>query len=161
MFMKLRGQIAFSIFALLLGSQWLVAQGPTYKPGEYPAPRYPQLKSSYTLQDLMPIARGLVRSPYQNYHMAGYAIQPGHKVLIVVPGRIDHLVPEAIVQAIREMGGQADLVYTYGSLLPPGQLPIQNAAREAHSIIGRSGEPPTGFARPTVLRLAETGGSGE
>ena len=75
-------------FVLLAGSQRLAAQNPVYKPGEYPAPRYPQVKQSYTVEDLVPIAREVVRRPYMSAFLkAGYNVQQGHKALIVVPPR--------------------------------------------------------------------------
>ena len=98
-------QFAIFIFAMLVlvGPPGLQAQGgPVYKPGEYPAPRYPQLKANYTIEDLLPIAREVVRKPYQAAFLkAGYNIQKGDKALIVVPGHFDNLVIESLIRAIR------------------------------------------------------------
>ena len=48
----------YAVPALLVfftaGSLLLNAQAPVYKPGEYPAPRYPKLPKNPTVEDLMP-----------------------------------------------------------------------------------------------------------
>ncbi|HEY7679405.1 MAG TPA: hypothetical protein VIC04_02730, partial [Terriglobia bacterium] len=126
-----------SLFAFLAGSQWLAAQMPVYRPGEYPAPRYPQIKANYTMDELVAMAREVVRRPYQNAFLkAGYNIQPGHRALIVVNGDFDRTVMEALVRAIQEAGGQADVVMTYGQKRDPNYLAIEHAYREANGILG-------------------------
>src|SRR5262245_50072348 len=93
----------------LMGARPVAAQAPVYKPGEYPAPRYPKLKEHYTVEDLMPIARELVRRPYaDSFLLAGYNIRDGQRALIVVPRNFDRLVLDAITRAIHERGGQVD-----------------------------------------------------
>jgi hypothetical protein len=156
-----------SLFAFLAGSQWLAAQMPVYRPGEYPAPRYPQIKANYTMDELVAMAREVVRRPYQNAFLkAGYNIQPGHRALIVVNGDFDRTVMEALVRAIQEAGGQADVVMTYGQKRDPNYQAIEHAYREANGILGGGGGagegtsavPGGGFGRSTVLRLAENNG---
>ncbi len=114
-------QAIVSSFLLLAVSPVLKGQVPVYKPGEYPAPRYPKLKASYTIEDLMPIAREVVRRPVQGAFLkAGYAIQPGQKALLVVSQDFDRLVLDALSRAIREAGGQVDHVLTDPGQRPPG-----------------------------------------
>ncbi|MEE8176966.1 MAG: hypothetical protein V3T65_03130 [Acidobacteriota bacterium] len=168
MFIGTNWRIAFAFCTILVGSQWLTAQNPVYKPGEYPAPRYPQVKASYTVEELLPIAREVIRRPVMSAFLkAGYSIQPGQRALIVVPSRFNNLVLETIVRAIQEAGGQADVVRTYGPLREAGDLPIRNAAREAGRLIepvpvDENGNPirrSRGFAQQgNIIRMAETGG---
>ena len=131
MFPKLTWRFFCCVFALLVGSQWLAAQNPVYTPGEYPAPRYPQIKASYTVDDLMPIAREVVRRPVMSAFLkAGYAIQPGQRALIVVPGDFEPLVLDAIVRAIHEAGGEADVVRTIYGLYLDQDLGVRSIARD-------------------------------
>lgn len=154
MFPKLTWRFFCWVFALLLGSQWLAAQNPVYKPGEYPAPRYPQIKASYTVDDLMPIARETVRRPVMSAFLkAGYAIQPGQRALIVVPGDFEPLVLDAIIRAIHEAGGEADVVKTHVTPRPGGDGSI-----EVRSIMGPREPQTKGFTRDTIIRLAENNG---
>lgn len=160
MFIGTNWRIAFAFCTILVGSQWLAAQNPVYKPGEYRAPRYPQVKPSYTVEELVPIAREVVRRPYMSAFLkAGYNVQQGHKALIVVSGSFDAQVLDAIIQAIREAGGQADVVRTYAPLRPEGDLPIFNVAREARGILGgRDFRGASSFTQETIMSLAENGG---
>ena len=153
MFTATTWRIAFSFCALLAGNQWLAAQNPVYKPGEYPAPRYPQIKANYTVDDLMPIAREVVRRPVMSAFLkAGYAIQPGQRALIVVPGDFEPLVLDAIIRAIHEAGGEADVVRTHVNHRPGGDGSI-----EVRSIMGPREPQSKGFTRGKVIQLAETG----
>ncbi len=137
MFPKLTWRFFCWVFALLLGSQWLAAQNPVYKPGEYPAPRYPQIKASYTVDDLMPIAREVVRRPVMSAFLkAGYAIQPGQRALIVVPGDFEPLVLDAIIRA----NGGADLI-------PP---PAKKKKRTPGPVPAASEDPPPAADEPEV-----------
>ena len=88
---------------------------------EYPEPRYPQLRSVKTAEDLLDIARAVVRRPSRGASLyPGYGIQPGQRALIVVDSSQDRLVVEAIEMAIREAGGKPDVFYIdYESFYPP------------------------------------------
>jgi len=87
----------------------------------YPEPRYPQLRSVKTAEDLLDIARAVVRRPSRGASLyPGYGIQPGQRALIVVDSSQDRLVVEAIEMAIREAGGKPDVFYIdYESFYPP------------------------------------------
>jgi len=160
--------VCFFPLVLVLGARWLLAQGPVYKPGEYPAPRYPQIKKNITVEDLMPAARTLVRTPYQSAFLeAGYNIQKGQKALLVATEDTDQVVLDALVRAIREAGGEVDVVKTFGPLPTSTTPPIFNAAREALGItddvpVDADGQPirrdPRGFTQRTIMQLAENGG---
>ncbi len=126
----------FTLLLATLGGTTLTAQGPVYRPGEFRAPRYPALKANYTPQELLALACDVVRRPYQSAFLkAGYSIQPGHKALLVVPGEFDQRVLDAIVGAIREAGGSADVIRRYNPP-PEADAPprIETAWREAFGI---------------------------
>jgi hypothetical protein len=154
------------LFAILqlMNVRELAAQAPVYKPGEYPAPRYPKLKEHYTVDDLMPIARELVRRPYaDSFLLAGYNIRDGQRVLIVVPRIFDRLVLDAISRAIHERGGQVDLVLT--DVNEADLQPIMDGSAEANGIMeatpvddnGSPILPVRGFSRNNIIALAENG----
>jgi len=88
---------------------------------EYPEPRYPQLRNVKTAEDLLDIARAVVRRPSRGASLyPGYGIKPGQRALIVVDSSHDRLVVEAIEMAIREAGGKPDVFYIdYESFYPP------------------------------------------
>lgn len=101
----------------VIGLGWaglpVFAQVKNYTPGEYPAPRIPEYKI-LTVDDLMPTARTLVRKPAERQPLEpGYGIKPGERVLILVSSDFDNRVLEAIVRAIAEAGGTADVMKTY------------------------------------------------
>ena len=100
------------IFLFVLGVFAVgVSQAQQYKPGEYPAPRYPKITKNPTLEDLMPTARAIVkRSDIGAMFYPGYAIKSGEKALMVVPLDFDPLVLEALQRAIREAGAKVDLL---------------------------------------------------
>ena len=70
------------LHCLAWGAQQVAAQS-TYTPGAYRAPRYPQVKANYTIDELAAMADELVRRPPQAAFLtAGYGIRPGiRKVL--------------------------------------------------------------------------------
>ena len=80
MFIGTNWRIAFAFCTILVGSQWLAAQNPVYKPGEYRAPRYPQVKPSYTVEELVPIAREVVRRPYMSAFLKAKSVSISVKV---------------------------------------------------------------------------------
>lgn len=83
---------------------------------EYPAPRYPKLPEVKSVEDLLPIARTVVRKPSRRESLRpGYGIKPGEKVLMVIPSNFNPLVRDALATAIREAGAKLDIV-----LLEPG-----------------------------------------
>ena len=88
---------------------------------EYPEPRYPQLRNVKTVEDILDIARAVVRRPSRGASLyPGYGIKPGQRALIVVDSSHDRLVVEAIEMAIREAGGKPDVFYIdYESFYPP------------------------------------------
>jgi len=96
---------------------------------EYPAPRYPELREVTSAEDLLDIARAVVRRPSRGASLyPGYGIQPGHRALIVVDSQHDRLVVDAIEMAIREAGGKPDvLLIDYASFYPPMEPADGNA----------------------------------
>lgn len=125
-----------------------VAQVKTYTPGEYPSPQDPSFKVDATIEDLLPIARVLVRKPALRQPLEpGYAIKPGERVAIVVASNFDNRVLEAIRQAIEEVGGKPDIVKTYAPPRPKvhgneGHNEIRNFAS-----FGTPGVPRFGFPK--------------
>jgi hypothetical protein len=98
-----------------------LAQVKTYTPGAYPAPRTPEYNLDVTAEDLLPIARVLVRKPARFQPLEpGYGIEPGQRVLILVSTRFDNRVLDAIQRAIEELGGELDIMKTYSP--PPSKL---------------------------------------
>lgn len=78
--------------------------------GGYPAPRYPQTPKVGKPEELLDIARVLVKRPGMGRgSFPGYQIKPGERALIVVSTLHDRLIYEAIAMAIREAGGHADI----------------------------------------------------
>ena len=150
-----------TILVVLWASPLLLAQqGPVYKPGEYPAPRYPNVKPNYTMQELVALAHDVVRWPYSDaFLQVGYNIKPGQKALIVVPGDFDQQVAQAIVLAIQEAGGSADMVRLYGPARANAKPGIETASREAQSIIGYSSatRERRGLTDARIMDLAELG----
>lgn len=150
---------------LVWGTQQATAQM-KYVPGEYRAPRYPQLKAHYTLEELAAMADELVRRPPQSAFLtAGYGIRPGYKALIVVPGSFDDQVLEAVVLAIQKAGGTADIIKQYGKLADPNYHPIEHADREANSVarppdvdLADFNAPGTGINRDVIFDLANNKG---
>ena len=89
----------------------LQAQQITYKPGEYPAPRYPEIPRNPTVEDLMPVAQAIVkRDSIGNNFYPGYGIKPGERALIAVSREYDPLVLAALQRAIREAGASVDVL---------------------------------------------------
>jgi hypothetical protein len=158
---------------LVGGSQPAAAQIGRYTPGEYRAPRYPQIKANYTIEELAAMADELVRRPPQAAFLtAGYGIRPGSKALIVVGGDFDDRVLAAVVLAMQRAGGTADVVKRYGPLPDAAYHAIEHAYREANGLARPNEDPggsqavgdapplPTGagIAGKTVFELAETKG---
>ncbi len=87
------------------------AQNVTYKPGAYPAPRYPKIPRNVKVDDLMPLARTIVkRSDNGSMFFPGYAVKTGERVLMMASREIDPLIVEALTKAIREAGGKVDVL---------------------------------------------------
>ncbi|MBI4484033.1 MAG: hypothetical protein HY652_14235 [Acidobacteria bacterium] len=83
------------------------------KTGEYPAPRYPVAKD-ITPEKLLKVARSVVRRPSQGSNFyAGYEIKPGERALMVVPSFFDRRVVDAVETAIREAGGEPDILIAH------------------------------------------------
>lgn len=99
---------------MLLVTALAVAQIKSYTPGEYPAPKETPYKMDATVEDLLPIARVLVKKPALRQPLEpGYGIKPGQRVLILVASSFDDRVLEAIRRAIEEVGGKPDVVKTW------------------------------------------------
>jgi len=135
---------------------------------EYPAPRYPQLKESYSAEELLAIARTVVKKPslgpgpgnYQGRDAAnivniGYNIQSGERVLLSVDRSFDPRVRDAMAMAIREAGGNLDVVITHA----PSVGPVRDGAAEARRLLQprqrQSGA--AGFSRSNLMETAERG----
>ena len=127
----------------------VAAQVTTYTPGAYPAPKSPEYKLAVTVEDLLPIARVLVRKPAERQPLTpGYAIKPGQKVLILVGESVDDRVLGAIRTAIEELGGRPDIVKTYE---PPRTKANTNIGfQEVQLFAGFGGI--DGFAFPKALQ---------
>ncbi len=98
-------------FLIALAVSIAQAQQTGYKAGEYPAPRYPQSPRNPTVEDLMPVARTIVkREGIAADFYPGYGIKGGERVLMMVNRDYDPLVLEALGRAIREAGGKADVL---------------------------------------------------
>lgn len=109
--MPMRRKWASLLFLIVFSGPLLLAQSPTYKPGQYPAPRYPKIPKNPTLDDLMPTARAIIkRSDIGNNFYPGYAIKSGQRVLIAVSREYDPLVLEALQRALREAGAKVDVL---------------------------------------------------
>ncbi len=108
-------QLACWLFAaMLIASGWLAAQEGAKSDG-YPAPRY-QLssKDGISPETLLNIARTVVRRPSQGSNFfPGYGIKQGERALIVVPSFFDQRVLNAIATAIREAGGEPDILIAH------------------------------------------------
>ncbi|MBI4446979.1 MAG: hypothetical protein HY645_13880 [Acidobacteria bacterium] len=84
--------------------------------GGFPAPRYPNLKKEWSAEQLVEIARAVVKRPSNRDQLRpGYGIRKGEKVLIVVNSNFDRRVLNAISTAIAEAGGRPDIVITYAA----------------------------------------------
>lgn len=115
------GRSAIALVLVIMSVGLLNAQQPTYKPGEFPAPRYPKIRKNATVDDLMPIARAIVkRVDTGALFYPGYNIKPGEKALIVVAPDYDPIVLAAIKRAIQEAGGKADVLFGSDAYLPGG-----------------------------------------
>lgn len=136
-FKQFRGWFVTVLGGLLwLAGDIAVAQVRNYTPGEYPAPRTPNYNSDATAEDLLPIARTLVRKPSLRQPLEpGYGIRPGERVLILVSSTFDDRVLEAISRAIAEVGGRADIMKTYAA--PRGKA----TANHGHGEVRLPGEP--------------------
>lgn len=75
----------------------------------YPAPRWPDLPTIETVEDLMPYARIFVEREYENLN-PGIGLKRGEKVLYITTSLTDPMVVQAICRAIIEMGGDYTLV---------------------------------------------------
>lgn len=100
------------VFLSALAGSLVHAQQVSYKPGLFPAPRYPEIPKNVTVETLMPIARTIVKRGYAGGSMfnPGYGIKPGERALIMVSREIDPRVLEALTRAIREAGGKVDVL---------------------------------------------------
>ena len=155
-----------SLIGWVLVFNTVVLAQQSMNPGAYPAPRYPEFKKHYSDEELLAIARVVVRKPalgpgagnYQgrdasNLQNIGYNIQSGEKVLVAVPRSFEPRVLNAIVAAIREAGGKVDVLLTHTD--PIG--PARDGASEARWLAMRERGAPRGFSPTDVMKVAETG----
>ncbi|MBI4447121.1 MAG: hypothetical protein HY645_14600 [Acidobacteria bacterium] len=97
---------AFAVFFPFVSAQQ------TERPG-FPAPRYPDLKRNFSDEELLNIARRVVRKPSERDQLRpGYGIRKGEKVLIVVNSNFNRRVLDAISKAIAEAGARPDTMIT-------------------------------------------------
>jgi hypothetical protein len=121
------------------------------KPGEYPAPRYPTIPDVKSADDLLDIARVVVKSPSRRETLRpGYGVKKGEKILMVVPSDFSPLVSAALAKAIREQGAQLDVL----SLESRGYDPEEG--RQAK----REGAPQDGSVEATRMLEPGQGGGG-
>ncbi len=114
-------KLKFLFVLIVFVGSLLQAQQVSYKPGQYPAPRYPEIPKNPTVEDLMPTARTVVkRGDIGAMFYPGYEIKPGERALLAVARHFDPLVLEAIQRAIREAGGKVDVLIGNDSYLPGG-----------------------------------------
>jgi hypothetical protein len=111
-------QILACLVLAAIGSFWMAgdarAQVKSYTPGEYAVPIDPPFKADATVDELLPLARVLVRKPALRQPLEpGYGVKPGERIAIVVSSNFDNRVLEAIRRAIEEVGGKPDIVKTY------------------------------------------------
>lgn len=119
--------------------------------GQYPEPRYPKIRKIEKAEDLLDIARVVVRKPSRRDPLRpGYDIKSGERALIVVDSNFDRLVLDAIAMAIREAGGRPDILIT-------DAMPRRPA--EGWQEIGRMGGAPRarGGRYSDVIKLAALG----
>ncbi|MBI2818527.1 MAG: hypothetical protein HYX73_00980 [Acidobacteria bacterium] len=153
----------FLICAVLAAISWVGgvagAQVKTYTPGEYPAPKKPLYKLHATVEELLPIARVLVRKPAERQPLEpGYGIKPGQRVLILVASSFDDAVLEAIRRAIEELGGRPDTVKTWaperGAVGPGNQGHLEVRPEQMSGAENRASSRRFGF--PKALMEAGT-----
>ena len=155
-------------FFSLIGLAVMLTSVAVAQQAGYPAPTYPELKlkQDYSAEELLAIARVVVRKPslgpnpgdYQerdasNLINVGYNIQSGEKVLLTVNSRFDKDILEAFVTAIKEAGGRLDVLITHAG--PMG--PVRDGAESARRLLMREAAPPRGFAPTNVMQIAEMG----
>ncbi|MBI4481305.1 MAG: hypothetical protein HY652_00305 [Acidobacteria bacterium] len=99
---------------------------------DYPPPRYPKIPQVKSVEDLLPIARVVVRKPSRREALRpGYGIKAGEKVLMVIPREFEPLVRDALALATREAGARLDIVLLDTSL---EAILRAEAASEAHGM---------------------------
>lgn len=128
-----------------------VAQIKTYTPEDYPAPKELKYKMNATVEDLLPVARVLVRKPRERQPLEpGYGIKPGERVLILVDSAFDNTVLEAIRRAIEEVGGKPDITKTFS---PPRSKETGNFGYQEVRMFASFGSM-VPFAFPKALQAA-------
>ncbi len=153
-------------FFSLIGLAVMLTSVAVAQQGDYPAPRYPEFKEHYRDEELLNIARVVVRKPslgpnpgdYQgrdasNLQNIGYNIQSGEKVLVAVPRSFEPRVLNAIVSAIKEAGGRVDVLITHTG--PIG--PARDGAAEARRLATRERGGMRRFTPTDVMQVTEMG----
>jgi hypothetical protein len=77
-------------------------------------PRMPQVREPTSPEDILPALRTIVTRRPDQFAREGLALKRGDRVLIVTDSTINPLLPEAFSDAIRELGGHADVVNLEG-----------------------------------------------
>ena len=131
-------------FFSLIGLAVMLTSVAVAQQAGYPAPTYPELKlkQDYSAEELLAIARVVVRKPslgpnpgdYQgrdasNLINVGFNIQSGEKVLLTVNSRFDKDILEAFVTAIKEAGGRLDVLITHAGPMGPVRDGAESARR--------------------------------
>ena len=115
----------------------------------YPAPRYPKGRHVDSAEDILDIARLVVRKPSRREPLRpGYDVKPGENILMVIPNDFNPLVRDALAMAIREIGARLDILLIHPNVNP-------DVARRASR-----GLPPDGSVEATRMLEPRQGGGG-
>ncbi|MBI4447135.1 MAG: hypothetical protein HY645_14670 [Acidobacteria bacterium] len=119
--------------------------------GQYPAPRYPDIKKRSTPEELLNIARAVVKKPSNRDQLRpGYDIKKGERVLIAVDSDFERPVLDAIVTAIQEAGGSVDVLLTQTS----ARRGLEGWKEVAPALAARGSGPAAPSQRALAMKLA-------
>lgn len=79
-----------------------------------PEPRMPKIPEIKSAEDLLPLARLIVKRKHHDEMLDGMGLKPGMKVLMVVDTTNDRLVQDAFRIAVEEAGGILEIITLYG-----------------------------------------------
>jgi hypothetical protein len=144
----------------------LVFALPGFAQEKYPAPRYPKLPQVKSAEDLLDIARIVVKSPSRRETLRpGYGVKAGEKVLMVIPSGFSPLVRDALAMAIREAGAQLDILQLQSQGFNPEEARggakegVQDGTVEATNMLEpRRGGGGGGGSGQKVMALGNGGG---
>ena len=145
--------------SLLAGATPASAQKPVY-----PAPRYPKIRAVHAPEDLLDIARVVVKSPSRRETLRpGYGVKKGERILMVVPSNFSPLVRDALAMAIREAGGQLDILMLGSEGVNPEEIKggthegPQNGVVEATNMLEPGSNPRAESSYRKIMALGEGG----